>query len=137
MKKKSSKPKVLMEEDGIVITADAVTTPLGDFPLHDIKAADRRMHRPMLGPILLAGLGTLVTVVAFHSQTWYDTVAAGLMLGGGLSWWLRGTRYILTLLVPQGEVNAWVARRDEQVERAMKLVRELLEKRRERDAASS
>ncbi|MDX1604758.1 MAG: DUF6232 family protein [Candidatus Competibacterales bacterium] len=123
--KPSKQPKFLMDEAGIQITRDQVTTPNGDFPLVDIHGIDRRVKKPLLGPVLLALLGTVNTVVAMNTGYWLDIVIAGLMLGGGIYWRLSGTRHVLVLRTPKGEVEAWFARRESELDRALEIIRGL------------
>ena len=125
----STQAKTLMDEDGIRITDKRIITPKGEFPISDIKAAESHVTKPVWGPLLLAVLGTLNLAIAFQSVFWVDFIASGIMLGGGLFWWIRGTKYVLCLNLPEGEVDAWFARRESQLQQALDLIQKRLDKR--------
>ena len=126
----SKQPKTLLDEDGIQITNQQITTANGEFPLQDIEAVESRITKPVWGPLLLGILGTLNLAIAFQAAFWLDFVASGIMLGGGLFWWTRGTKYVLTLRLPQGKVDIWFARRESQMQKALDIVQQRLDKRR-------
>ena len=132
---KSTQPEVLMDEDGIQITNNQITTPKGEFPIMDIEAVDSRIAKPVWGPLLLSVLGTLNLVIAFQSAFWLDFAACGVMLGGGLFWWIRGTKYMLILTLPQGKVDVWSAHRELQLQQALQLIQQRLDRRQDRDNA--
>ena len=114
---------MLMDEDGLRISTHSISTPLGDFNLAEVDAANSRSTKPLYGPLLLALLGTLNLVIAFRSHFWLDFVASGLMLGGGLFWRASGTQHVLMLKTGGGEVDAWFTRRDAQMQRALEIIR--------------
>jgi hypothetical protein len=102
--------KVLLEEGGIRITAQTVTTPAGEFPLAEIRGIERKLHKPVWGPFLLAVLGTLNLVAAVQTGFWGDWLAALVMLGGGLYWRRAGTRHVLVLEAGGKKRDAFYAR---------------------------
>lgn len=120
---RASKPKLLMDEDGIEISSRSITTPLGVFAFDDVKSVNTRPSKPLYGPLFLALLGTLNLVIAFQSGFWLDFAASGVMLGGGIFWRTSGTKYVLTVATANGEVDAWFARRESQVHRALEIIR--------------
>lgn len=124
-----SEPKILFQDEGLEINVRDMVTSVGDFPLKDIAAIKNSVTQPVIGPALLALLGTVNLGIATQTRTWYDLLAAVVMLGFGLVWWLRGTRHVLTITVPKGEVKAYVARRKKSVEQAMAILNEQIEKR--------
>ena len=131
---KSTQPKTLMDEDGIRITNRQIITPKGEFSIDQIETAESHITKPVWGPLLLAVLGTLNLAIAFQSVFWLDFAASGVMLGGGLFWWTRGTKYVLTLRLPEGETDVWFARRESQLQQALQIVQERLDKnRRDKD----
>jgi hypothetical protein len=101
---------ILMEEGGIRITPDTVTTPAGEFPLAEIRGIERKLHKPLWGPFLLAALGTLNLIAAVQTGFWGDWLAALVMLGGGLYWRRAGTRYVLVLETGGKKRDAFFAR---------------------------
>lgn len=123
-------PKVLMDEDGIRITTRQVSTDAGDFPFRDIQAVDRQVVKPVWGPLFLALLGTLNLAIALQSLFWVDLLASAIMLGGGLFWWLRGTRHTLILTMPTGPVSAWFTRSAARLQQALEIIGAQLDKRR-------
>jgi len=127
--RKADEPELLMDEDGIEISSRSIITPIGAFPLEDVKSVDSRRNKPLYGPLFLALLGTLNLLVAFQSGFWLDFAAAGVMLGAGIFWRTGGTKYVLTLRTANGEVDAWFARREAQVQRALEIIRPRLKKR--------
>lgn len=126
-----STPRVLLEEHGLQITLREVRTRAGDFPIKEIEGIDRRVHKPVWGPVLLALLGTLNLAIATQTGFWLDLLASAVMLAFGFFWWIRGTKYILTLKVAKGAVDVWSVRREEQLVRAMEILRRQLDKRRQ------
>lgn len=124
-----SAPKVLFQDEGLEINVRDLVTSVGDFPLKDIESIKNSVTQPVVGPALLALLGTVNLGVATQTRTWFDLLAATVMLSFGLVWWLRGTRYVLTITVPKGDVKAYVARRKRSVEQAMEILNEQIEKR--------
>jgi len=118
-----------MDEDDIQITTKQVNTPTGDFPLKNIQGVASRIAKPVWGPLLLAILGTLNLAVAFRSGFWLDFAAAGIMLGAGLYWWIRGTKYVLTLTLPKEEVDVWTTRHESQVRQALDILQQSMHKR--------
>ena len=132
---KSAHPEVLMDEDGIQITNSQITTPKGEFPIDDIDAVESHIAKPVWGPLALSVLGTLNLAIASQSAFWLDFAASGVMLGGGLFWWIRGTKYVLTLILPQGEVDVWLASRESQLQQALHIIQQRLDQRRNRDRA--
>ena len=119
-------PEVLMDDNGLRITTAQVITPVGDFPLEEIRGADARTTRPLWGPLLLALLGTINLLVAFQSRFWLDFAAAGLMLGLGVVWRVGGTRYVLSLELPTGRRDVWLGRHEATVLEALRIVRQSL-----------
>ena len=130
---KSKQPKALMDEDGIQITNSQITTPKGEFPINDIDAVESRIAKPVWGPLALSVLGTLNLAIAFQSAFWLDFAASGVMLGGGLLWWIRGTKYVLTLTLPQGKVDVWFAHRESQLQQTLHIIQQRLNRRQDRD----
>ncbi|MEE4376120.1 MAG: DUF6232 family protein [Candidatus Competibacteraceae bacterium] len=126
---KSQQIKILMDEDDFQITTKQVNTPIGDYPLSDIQGVASRITKPVWGPLLLAILGTINLAIAFHAGYWLDFVTAGIMLGAGLVWWTRGTKYVLILTLPKGDVDAWTARHESQVKQALDMLQQSLHKR--------
>ena len=127
---KPIEPRILLDEDGIQITTRQITTSAGDFAIKDIEAVERRIRKPVWGPLLLGILGTLNLAIAYQSEFWFDFAAAGVMLGGGLYWWTSGTRYVLTLKMPDGKVDAWFARRQSRLQDVLDILQQRLDKRR-------
>lgn len=119
-----------MDEDGLRITAQKVTSPSGEYLIKDIKDAAMRVSKPMWGPLLLSILGTLNLAVASETLSPIDFFASLAMLGVGLSWWLRGTRYILSLKLGDAEEEVWFTRFEPKLKMALELVQGLLKKRR-------
>ncbi len=127
---KPIQPKVLMDEDGIRITTQQVSTDVGEFPFRDIHAVDQQVVRPVWGPLFLALLGTLNLAIALQALFWVDLLASAIMLGGGLFWWLRGARHTLILTLPTGPVSAWFSRSAAPLQHALEIIRAQLDKRR-------
>lgn len=119
---RSTEPGVLMDDEDIRITDKQVVTPAGEFPLDDIRAVTTHIKRPLLGPVLLALLGTLNLVAGMERGFWLDFAAAGLMFGGGLLWRQRGTRYRLLLRTSAGEVDAWSAPDEARLKQAAEII---------------
>lgn len=131
--RKPIEARVLMEQEGLRITNGQVSTPAGDFPVRDIHTLDKRIAKPTWGPLALSLLGTLNLAIAFQSRFWLDFLAAFIMLGVGIFWWLRGTRYVLILNTAQeGPQEVWFSRREAQLRQAMEILQNLLDKRRAR-----
>ncbi len=121
-KPRKLEPGVLMDDDDIRITNKQVTTPRGEFPLDDIRVVSTDIKRPLLGPVLLALLGTLNLAAGMERGFWLDFAAAGLMFGGGLLWRQRGVRYRLLLRTSAGEVDAWSAPDEARLKQAADLI---------------
>lgn len=119
---RSTDPGVLMDDADIRITAERVITPVGEFPLDDIRAVSTHIKRPLVGPVLLALLGTLNLAAGMERGFWLDFAAAGLMFGGGLLWRQRGTRYRLLLHTSAGEINAWSAPDEARLKQAAEII---------------
>jgi hypothetical protein len=113
---------MLMDDADIRITDKQVITPVGEFPLDDIRAVTTHIKRPLLGPVLLALLGTINLAAGMERGFWLDFAAAGLMFGCGLLWRQRGTRYRLLLRTSAGEVNAWSAPDEARLKQATELI---------------
>ena len=113
---------LLLEEAGLRVGEHTLTAPGGDYPLADVLSVERSVSKPLWVPLLLALLGTIN--LAFALQTGHADmfVAAGLMLGAGLWYWLRGTRYVLCLLTGEGEQEVWFTRDEQAYERAFAVV---------------
>jgi hypothetical protein len=112
------------DDDGdIFITSERLRTPDGDYSLRDIKAAQQRVSKPVLGPLLLGLLGTLNLAISFNTHFWIDLVAAAIMLGGGLLWRIMGTRYVLRLKLRDSEVDAWFTRRQPHLQQILEQLR--------------
>jgi hypothetical protein len=122
MSTRTKQDGTLMDEDGIVITPDLVTTPHGEYRRADIRGVSRKLHKPVWGPFLLAALGTINVVAAMQTGTWFDWAAALLMLGGGIYWRSTGTRHVLMLEVGEKKIDAWYASSREQCDRAAGLL---------------
>ncbi len=127
---KFAEHKVLLEGEGIKITTKGITTPHADYSFKDIKSADQRIAKPLWGPVLLALLGTLILAIALQTGLWLDFLISALLLGFGFFWWLRGTRYVLTLRLLDKEEDVWYSRRSRPAVDALEAVREQLKKRR-------
>lgn len=119
-----------MDEDGLRITTQKVTSPSGEYLMKDINDAAMRVSKPMWGPLLLSILGTLNLAVASETMSPIDFFVSLAMLGVGLSWWLRGTKYILSLKLGDAEEEVWYTRHESKVKTALELVQGLLKKRR-------
>lgn len=124
--KKKPSDGILMEEDGVKITREKVVTPDGEFPIGEIRDARLKVHRPTVGPLLLAIVGTVTLAAALEGMFWGDWIAAIVMLGGGGWWAFGGVRYMLVLQHGEKSVNAWYAKRREQVERALEELQPLI-----------
>ena len=122
-----------MSDNGFQITTAQVITPAGDFQVDDIRGAESRTSRPIWGPLMLALLGTVNLLIAFQSGFWLDFSAAGLMLGVGVIWRVLGTKYVLTLELASGKVDAWFARREAPVQQALRVLRQRLPAQRHHD----
>ena len=118
-----SAPTLSLEDDGISITADKIITPAGDFEIDNIQRVERKFKRPTWGPLFLAALGTLNLTIGFRSGFWLDFAAAGIMLGGGIFWWTRGSRHVLVLDTGQKQVLAWYTRQDDKLQQVIELLR--------------
>lgn len=129
--KNKNKPadSVLMEEGGVKITREKVVTPYGEYPVGEIRAARLKVHRPTIGPLLLAIIGTITLAAALQGMFWGDWIAAIVMLGGGAWWAFGGVRYILVLEHGEKPVSAWYAKRREDVERALEKLLPLISRR--------
>jgi hypothetical protein len=127
MDKNTNDRRAQMDETGMKIAGDTLTTPEGDYALSEITAANQRVHKPLWGPFLLASLGTINLVAAVQTRFWGDWLAAAVMLGGGLLWRRLGTRYILVLTIKGEKVDAWHARVRSQVDRALETIRARLD----------
>ena len=127
---KSLQPKILMDEDGLCITAQKVTSPSGEFLLKDIDDATVRVSKPMWGPLLLSILGTVNLAVATETMSPVDFIVSLAMLGFGLSWWLRGQKFILSLKLGDTERDVWYTRHAPKSKTALELMQGLLKKRR-------
>ncbi len=119
-----------MEAEGLCITPREMRTPAGDFPLADITALRRRVRTPLLGPVVLAILGTVNLVAALRTGWWLDVIATAVMFGGGLLWWLLGTRYVLVVGTGGGDVEAWLTRHKRVFDQAMEVGQAQIDRRR-------
>lgn len=128
---KYAEPKVLFAQDGLRVTTKGVTTLAAEYSFADIQSAGRRITKPVLGPVLLALLGTLNLTVALETRFWLDILASSVMLGFGLFWWILGTRYILTLKVrnEDEDVDAWASRHEKPLSLVLEVIREQLARR--------
>jgi hypothetical protein len=118
--------QVLMDEGGIRITPQCVTTPVGEFRLEDVRRVGAKLHKPVWGPFLLAALGTLNLVAAVQTRFWGDWLASAVMLGGGLYWRRAGTRHVLVIETAGESVDAWYARTREERDRALRILEDAL-----------
>lgn len=119
---KTTERQSLMDEDGICITSERVTTPAGDFPMDGIRGVESRVKKPLWGPVLLVLLGTLNLAFGMQTGALFDLLAAGLMIGGGLYWRMRSTRHVLVLTTPTGKTDVWFTTDEDQLKRAMTLI---------------
>jgi hypothetical protein len=118
--------QALMDEGGIRITPQCVTTPQGEFPIDTIGSVGAKLHKPGWGPFLLATLGTLNLVAAVQTRFWGDWLAVAVMLGGGLYWRRAGTRHVLVIEAGDKKVDAWYARTREERDRALGILEDAL-----------
>ncbi len=122
--------KTLLEDQGITLTSGKLTTPLGEFAVKDIQSVDQRVSKPMWGPLFLAVLGTINLGRAMDSGFWPHWLVAIVCLGSGLFWWMRGSKYVLTLKTQDGkEVDAWYSRSQAPVTRAVAMIKDVQAKR--------
>ena len=119
-----------MDEDGLRITPQKLTSPSGDYAVKDNEDAAMRVSKPMWGPLLLSILGTINLAVAFETMWVVDFLISLVMLGVGLSWWLRGTKYILSLKMDGAEEDVWFTRHESKLKTALELLHGLMNKRR-------
>ncbi|MDH3639130.1 MAG: DUF6232 family protein [Gammaproteobacteria bacterium] len=127
---KLAEHKVLIEEEGVQVTTKGVTTTVDEYSYKDIQSAGQRITKPLWGPVLLALIGTLNLAIALETRFWLDWLASAAMLGFGFFWWIRGTRYILTLKVADENVDAWQSRRAQQLAQVLDVVQGQLSKQR-------
>ena len=119
-----------MDEDGLRLTPQKLTSPSGDYAVKDIEDAAMRVSKPMWGPLLLSILGTINLAVAFETMWVVDFLISLVMLGVGLSWWLRGTKYILSPKMDGAEEDVWFTRHESKLKTALALLKGLMDKRR-------
>lgn len=115
---------VLLEEEGLKVGERVLLVPNGEYPLDGVLAVEQTLSRPVLVPVLLALLGTLNLAFAMQTGHLDIFVAAGLMLGCGLWFWLKGTRHVMTLTTQKGDEPVWYSRDQKACKRACELVRE-------------
>ena len=121
-----SESTVLMDQNGIRVSAEKVSTEYGDYPIASIQAVDQRVVKPMYGPLLLCLLGTINLAIAFETAFWLDLIASAVMLGAGILWRILGTKYVLTLKTDEGDQVVWFSRKAPPVQDAVAAVRQLL-----------
>ncbi len=118
---------VLLDEEDVWISADEIATRDGTYRVRDIEKVSLRIKRPMFGPLALAILGTVNLALGFESGATRDFIAAGVMLGGGVFWWTRGTRYGIAIRIAGKQTDIWWTRHRGQCSRVLETLHAAVE----------
>lgn len=127
MAAKRSNDEVLLEAEGLRVGRTTLTSPAGEFELSDVLAVEYGVSRSVWVPSLLALIGTVNLAIALQTGKPDMFVAAGLMLGAGIWFAVRGTRHVMTLTTAEGSKGIWFSRNAEECQRACALVKERIE----------
>ena len=122
----SAPSELLLEEPNLRITRAAIVTPDEEVPLTDVSAVERYTYKPFLVPLALSVFGIIVAVVAVQTRYWLDFVACIAMLGGGMYWRHKATRYVLRVERNGKKEAVWQTADLKSLERALACLGELV-----------
>lgn len=106
--------KILMNEGGILITAEKFRISGKIFKINEIKGVRTTVKRPLFGPMALAVVAMSLLIARLFGGFLEGSVAAFflifLLFAGGALWRVRGVRYTVLLGTVGGEVKAYTGR---------------------------
>ena len=123
---KSKPAALLLEEPNLRISREAVSTPDAEYPMAELTGVKRQIYKPFLVPLILGVLGTINAVVAVTTLFWGDFLACAVMLGGGIYWRKRGSRFVLRVERNGKMEPVWQTKDEASMDRAMDCMRTLL-----------
>ncbi len=132
-----STPKVLMSAEDISIDRNNIKVPSGEYPLADIRSVRLDTKQPLLGPVSLALLGTVILGMAVNASSLLDIGVALFLLVAGLFWRIRGIQHLLLMKTESTleEEAIWFTRDRKLAEQAQETLRgEIARRQREMEA---
>jgi len=132
-----SAPKALMAFDDIHIDRRSLKVPSGEYPLDDMRSVRLETKQPLLGPVSLALLGTVILGMAVGASSLFDMGVALFLLVAGLFWRLRGIQHLLMMKTESTleDEAIWFTRDRALAERVLETLRgEIARRQREMEA---
>jgi len=121
--------KLLLEEENLRITREAIATPDEEYPLADVTSVEQGTYKPFLVPLVLAVFGIINAVIAVQTGFWLDYAACVVMLGGGAWWRHQATRHLLRIERGGKKETVWQTKDRESIGRAVECVSGLVRER--------
>gem|GEM_PF-7069765 len=126
-----------MSAEDISIDRNNIKVPSGEYPLADIRSVRLDTKQPLLGPVSLALLGTVILGMAVNASSLLDIGVALFLLVAGLFWRIRGIQHLLLMKTESTleEEAIWFTRDRKLAEQAQETLRgEIARRQREMEA---
>jgi hypothetical protein len=132
----ASKAKILLQIEDATINVAKLIVPSGEYPLGSIRSASLQTKKPLIGPVSLALIGTVILGMAWSAQSLMDIVVAMFLLGAGLFWYIGGVQHLLMVRTegnPKDEA-IWFTRKRASANMVLAVLQEQIEKHRNKDS---